>query len=77
MFRVETYSIVCGNFGEQELSFELRREFKSEEDARHYFREFTDCLSPARYYVELVRYDDGKNTRIATFGAGPEDLNRE
>lgn len=73
MFRVETYTLACGNFGEQELSFEMWREFKSEEDARHYFKEFTDCLSPARYYVELVRYEDGKGKCLATFGTSPED----
>lgn len=78
MYRVDTYSIVCGNFGEEELSFEMWREFENELDARQYFKEFTSCLPASRYYVELLRSEDGEGyATIATFGTTPDELDQE
>lgn len=78
MFRVETYTLGPGDFGEDSLSFEMWREFAKEEDARQYYREFTGCLNPACYYVELVRYEEGKDNKvIATFGTYPDSIDFE
>lgn len=75
MFRIDTYALIDPNDnGEQELSFELWREFINELDARQYFNILTESLPASGYYVELL--DDNKE-RIAWYGIDPEALNQE
>lgn len=74
-YRVNVYSLVDPNEnGEQELSFELSREFSNENDARYYFKSLIAGLPAHRYYVEII---DPNGLMFAWYGVDPDELNQE
>lgn len=74
-YRVNVFSLVDPNKnGEQELSFELSREFAREFDARAYFESLAAGLSRNRYYVEAIAPG---NLLFMWYGVDPDELNQE
>lgn len=74
-YRVNVFSLVDPNEnGEQELSFELSREFTREFDARAYFESLAAYLPRTRYYVEAITPG---NLLFMWYGVDPDELNQE